>query len=84
MKTSIIAAVIIAALALGVFFAWSRTNKQTSLPKIPTSGFQQEITVSPTPTPTSTSSPATGVNLLLPLLGSASAGLTGWYLLRKI
>lgn len=94
MRNTIIIAVVIAVLALGIFFAWSRTKKETVLPKIPVPGFQQEVTPSPTPTPTPKSSPvssvqgikqtpATGVNLLLPLLGSAGLGLTGWYLLWK-
>lgn len=91
LKTLGITAVIL--LFLGAMtFAWLRTKKQTGLPKIPAPSFQQEVTSSPTPTPTPSplsfvkemrQAPTTGVNFLFPLLGSAGAGLTGWYLLKK-
>ncbi len=86
MRNTIISAIIIAVLALGIFFLWAK-SKQTNSPKLPAKT-AQTATLTPTPTPVSQiqgikNAPATGVNLILPLLGSVGLSLTGWYCLKK-
>jgi len=97
MKISILVAVIIAFL-LGGIFLWSRRGEQTTFPlggkqseSTTTPSPTSAVSSSTTPTPansnanqeTTKDTPATGVNLLVPLLASASLGLSGWYLFKK-